>query len=132
MIMNSALRKKILAAKPSALTPLYVPDWDATIYIRELTLAERDEFEKGQIVYNDDGSMSMETVGLKARLIVLCVTDENGERLFSNEDEGEVNSLGAAATELVFAACQRVNKMRKQDVNDPLGSGAPKSGSDSD
>lgn len=115
-IVNSSIRQKILAAKPTAMERLDVPEWDATVWIKELTLKERDAFEADQIVREEDGSMRMETKGLKARLIILCACDEDGEKVFSPEDEDALNELGAAAIERVFAVCQRVNKMRKADA----------------
>lgn len=117
-IVNSSIRQKILAARPRALEPLEVPEWDTTVWIKELTLKERDVFEKQQIIRGEDGSMSMDTMGLKARLIILCVCDEDGNQVFSQEDEVAVNELGAAVMEKVFSACQRVNKMRKQDTEE--------------
>lgn len=131
-IVNSEVRKKILAARPRAMEAFFVDDWDVTLWLKELTLGERDAFEKAQIVRGEDGSVSMETMGLKARLIILCACDEDGNPIFTMEDEDLVNGLGAATTELVFAACQRVNKMRKEDLKSdaPLG-GPRKNGSDS-
>ena len=117
-IVNSAIRQKILAARPRTLERLEVPEWDATIWIKELTLGERDAFEAQQIVREQDGTMRMETRGLKARLIIMCACDENGEQVFSPDDEDTLNQLGAATMERVFSTCQRVNKMRKEDLKD--------------
>lgn len=121
-VINSALRKKILEAKPKEVESFYVPDWDVTVWLRELTLGERDEFEALQMKRGEDGSITMETRGLKARLIILCACEEDGSPIFTMEDEALVNGLGAATMETIFAACQRINRMRKEDVDSPLAS----------
>lgn len=117
--MSNALRTKILAAKPAKLEPVEVPEWGGvTVYVRELTVGQRDAFEDG-LVDRKGGTVTLRTIGLKSSLLVQTLCDEDGNRIFEDGDEKLVSELGAAGVERVFAVAQRVNKMRKDDETDP-------------
>lgn len=117
--MKNDLRTKILASKPTMVEPVDVPAWGVTVYVKELTLAERDKFEAGQVRRNADGTAFLDTVGLKARLVALTACDENGDLIFDESDVDSIMGLGAAGVEVVFTVAQRVNKMRKEDQTNP-------------
>ena len=94
--MKNDLRTKILASKPTMVEPVDVPAWGVTVYVKELTLAERDKFEAGQVRRNADGTAFLDTVGLKARLVALTACDENGDLIFDESDVDSIMGLGAA------------------------------------
>lgn len=115
--MNKELRNKILSSRPTKLTPVTIEEWgDVTIFIREMTVSQRDEFESGQVKRNEDGTSSLELRGLKARLVVLTACDEEGNPIFSEEDIPDLMETGAAGLERAFTVAQRVNRMRKEDT----------------
>ena len=68
-----------------------VPEWNGSVNVRGLTARERDSFEAsiGQSANLDN---------LRARLVVLCLVDEEGKRIFKDSD---ANALGAKNAQVV-------------------------------
>jgi hypothetical protein len=98
----------ILAADDRPFETIEVPEWGGSVGIRTITGAERDRWETA---FNRDPGANT-----RARLAVLCIVDDRGERLF---DESDIPALGAKsgiALDRVFDECLRINKLRKTDV----------------
>lgn len=109
------LRSRIMQAKPQvASDPVWIDEWGVSVWVRELSLGERDEFESAQIMAKDGGGSTINIVGLKERLVKMCLVDEHGKRIFEPTDD--LSGLGAAGIEQAFVACQRVNRMTKADA----------------
>ena len=49
---------------------------------------------------------------------VLCLLDENNERLFQPEDEFPLGGKSAAALDRIFTVAQRLNGLRDEDVSE--------------
>ena len=62
---------------------------------------------------------NMENV--RARLCLLCLVDENGDRLFQEEDTFPLGGKSAAALDRIFTVAQRLNGLRDQDVDELAG-----------
>lgn len=108
------LRAQIMQAKPKIGEPVFIDEWGVNVWVRELTLGERDEFENAQLERGEGGT-TLNIIGLKERLVKLCLVNENGERIFEPNDD--LSGLGAAGIEQAFVACQRANRMTKSDAD---------------
>jgi len=95
-----------------------VPEWDGTVLVRGLTGAERDALESNIVQANRDGSTTVDTRNLRARLVALCVVDEDGERIFSDEDVDALGRKSAAALDRVFSVAQRLSGLRAADIEE--------------
>lgn len=105
---------EILAADDLVREQVSVPEWGGSVCIRTLTGTERDKFEAS--VYAS-GKASFED--LRAKLLVLCLVDANGARLFGGD--GDVKGLGAKSScvlDRLFAVAQRLNGLSKRDLED--------------
>lgn len=110
-------RDAILAAPDMATEEVYVPEWDATVRIKTLTGAERDYFESS-IIRRNGKVVSQNLQNVRARLCALCIVDEAGQRIFGEEDEYALGRKSGAALERIFAAAQRLNGLRDEDVEE--------------
>ena len=110
-------RDAILAAVDMATEEVYVPEWDASVRIKTLTGAERDYFESS-IIRRDGKVVSQNLQNVRARLCALCIVDEAGQRVFGEEDEYALGRKSGAALERIFAAAQRLNGLRDEDVEE--------------
>lgn len=119
-------RAAILAAKARAIKTetVHVPEWEGDVLIRVMTGAERDAYE-AEIVGNRAGKdRRLNLQNLRAKLVARCLVDEKGAALFNWRDPGDIGALGemdAAGLDRVFKACQRVNGLSDDDVNDLAG-----------
>jgi hypothetical protein len=109
--------EQILAADDMGLKKVRVKEWDGDVYIRVMSVGERDEYERMWIGKREVGVENFRTQYL-AR--VLC--DEKGTLLFTREQVvGLANKSGAVMGRL-FDEAMRHNRMTEEDVQE-LGKG---------
>lgn len=110
-------RDAILDAKDLSTRDVEVPEWGGTVRIKMLTAEERDKFEASTVTIKG-GTQKMNVENLRARLIVLCVVNEAGERMFTNADVRMLGKKSSAALQRVFNACQELNAVTDDDLED--------------
>lgn len=88
-----------------------VPEWGDSVFIREMTAGERDEWES-QVW----GENPPHKDRLRAALVAYTLCDDKGVRLFTADDITALEKLGAAALHRVFEAAMRLNQLRKEDM----------------
>jgi hypothetical protein len=106
------------------------PEWgEATsVIVRALTALERDQWELAN--YDLKARETKVTMAnARARLAVLCVIDEAGERVFRDEDANLLGRSHSAPLDRIFEVCRRLSGMmmteteilRKNSVNGSVG-----------
>lgn len=110
-------RDQILQAndRPTKIVP--VPEWGGDVIVRGLTGAQRDKFEQDSVERKGD-KIETNLVNMRARLVALCVVDENNQRLFQDGDVKELGRKSAAALERVFDAARELSGLKTQDVTE--------------
>jgi len=109
----------ILDAKDVETRDVEVPEWGGVVRIRVLSGAERDEFEQSTVFVDKKGNSKPNLANLRARLVAKCAINEDGTKLFQSETA--VRALGtksAAALERLFKACQELNAMTNEDIDE--------------
>jgi len=111
-VLNKAA---ILAAKDQKMVSVDVPEWGGSVNIRVMTGTERDRFE-GEFV---GGNKSVDMV--RAKLVAKCLCDDDGSRLFSEQEIPSLGEKSAAVLDKLFTACMKLNRFTKEDVEDLAG-----------
>lgn len=122
-------RDQILAADDLKTEDVEVPEWGGSVRIKMLTGTERDKFEASTVEVRG-GKPQQNLANLRARLVSLCIVNEDGERVFSKGDVAALGMKSASALERVFQACSKLNGISDADVeeltegfdDDPAGS----------
>ena len=115
------LTKADILAKDDLVTEdLFVPEWDAWVKVRTLNASERDHFEAGTVQRNGKKTTT-NLENIRARLCLLCLVGEDGERLFAEEDTYPLGGKSAAALDRIFTVAQRLNGLRDEDVTELAG-----------
>jgi len=94
-----------------------VPEWGGDVIVRGLTGAERDAFE-GDIITQNGKNMSLNTANMRAKLAARSVIDEQGKRLFSDDDIQMLGTKSAVALQRIFDVAQRLSGMSEKDVQE--------------
>lgn len=111
-------RAAILAQDDLKYEDVQIPEWGgAWVRVRSLQANERDRFEASTVQRNGK-QITTNLENIRARLCLLCLVDENGERLFQEEDTFPLGGKSAAALDRIFAVAQRLNGLRDQDVDE--------------
>lgn len=92
-----------------------VPRWNGSVYVRELTGRERDAFEN-EILTGDPNDPDVNTENLRARLLVRTLCDEDGERLFGDDEMDELAGKSGAVLSQLFEEAQDLNGMTADDM----------------
>ncbi len=80
-----------------------------TFTLREMSGTERDRFEDGTFS-EKDGKRTVNTLYLRARLVALCLVDENGSRMYQDaEVELLSDAVPSSVLNKIFDAAQKLN-----------------------
>lgn len=104
-------KEAILAANDRKTEDLEVPEWGGVVRVSTMTASERDKWETE--TYGDG---KPKTEDFRARFVALCLVDENGVRIFSDKEVGELGKKSAAALQRVFAAAQKLNALTADEA----------------
>lgn len=111
--------KATLLSLKSRLTvePVKVEGLAAPIFVRGLTGKERDSFENACFVQRGKQRV-MSTENIRAKLLVRSICDEQGVRLFSDLDEGDVGALPAQVLDVLFTVAQKLSGLGASDLEE--------------
>ena len=129
-------RDAILAADDMTFEVVDVPEWGGKVRVRSLSGTERDAYEVA-ITRQRGTDVTLNLVNARAKLVVLTVVDDAGQRVFSDDDVAEVGKKNAHALNRIFEVAQRLAGLTDADVKElsaALGDGpsdGPSSDSDS-
>jgi hypothetical protein len=110
-------KKAILSADDLPREEVKVDAWGGSIFVKTLTGQERDDFE-ASCMSNKGKSSKVNMANIRARLCVLTICNEKGDRLFDARDIEALGKKSALALDLVFAVAQRLNGLGQNDVED--------------
>ena len=111
-------RAAILAQDDLRYEDLQIPEWGgAWVRVRSMSASERDRFEAGTVQRNGR-EVTTNLENIRARLCIMCLVGEDGERLFDETDTFPLGGKSAAALQRVFEVAQRLNGLREEDVNE--------------
>jgi hypothetical protein len=116
-----SIRDSILSAKDSELRPVKVDEWGCTVYIKNMSGAERDAFETSIVSTRKVGgkkTREIDTVNFRARYLVKTIADENGQRVFTDEEADQLGAKNAKVVARLFDIAQEVNGLSDKDVEE--------------
>ena len=106
MILN---RDQILGATDFNFVEVDVPEWGGSVRLRGLSAAERDEFEASLGVTQD-------LTNMRARLVVNCLVDETGNRLFKSSEAKELGKKSGTIINRLFEEVRKLSGMTDNDL----------------
>jgi hypothetical protein len=86
------------------------------LLLKGMTGTQRDHFEASMAPRGNSKKPNMEN--FRARLVVQCAVDEEGNRLFNQGDVKTLGSKSAKALSRVFDKCQEMNGLSDSDVDE--------------
>jgi hypothetical protein len=105
--------EQILAADDSGALQVAVPEWGGEVFVRVMSVGERDSYERLWIGRKDSGIDNFRTEYL-AR--VLC--DDTGKLLFTRDQIEKLAEKSGAVMGRLFDVAMKHNRMNPEDVED--------------
>jgi hypothetical protein len=113
-------RAAILAARDLDIEEVDIPEWGGKVRVRGLTASQRDQFES-KSVETKGKKTSVNLLNIRARLVSLCVVDEQGNPLFSESDIHVVGEKSASAIDRIWEVATRLSGIGERDVEELAG-----------
>jgi hypothetical protein len=110
-------RDQILQAQDIATETVDVPEWGGAVLVRGLTGQQRDSYEASIMRLNGTNAQ-LNLINARAKLVALSIVDEEGARLFSDEDVQLLARKSAAALQRVFDVAQRLSGLSASDLEE--------------
>ena len=104
------LKRMILDAKDSKTEKIEVPEWGVTVNVTTMSGVDRDSFE---------GEMHALKGGLdnlRSRLVVRCLCDDEGKRIFDDSDAVELGKKSGVVLCRLFDIARKLNPLSEDDV----------------
>ena len=131
-------RDAILAADDLPRETVEVPEWGGAVIVQGLTSRQRDLFEAsiqkrrpGGKKRHKDQQETEDRIDLdnfRAKLVVRCVVDEQGSRIFGDQDIETLGAKSAQAVSRLFDVAQRLCGMSNEDVEELAGNSGETTG----
>lgn len=115
MILN---RQQILDADDYEHEDVPVPEWGGDVRVATITANERDVFEKSITIEREDGKVDTLRETIRARLCAATIVDEDGNKLFTQDDIDVLGAKSAKAVDRVFEVAKRLNGIGEADVKE--------------
>ncbi len=94
-----------------------VPEWGGEVRVRACMACERDEYESSLVTTKvvDDKTETQENFkNAKARLVVKCVLDADGKRMFTDADADALGGKLAGVIDRLFQKIQDLSGMSRK------------------
>lgn len=105
------IKEQLLALK-IPLASVKVAGLDGLVSLRGLTAGERDSWE--QYVYSER-DIKKGVKNIRASLVVRCIIDEAGVRLFTDAEVDTVGSMPASVVDKLYEHCQKLSGLGAKD-----------------
>lgn len=110
-------RDAILAVDDVQFEDVEVPEWGGQVRVKSLTGKERDALESSMIVGKGKNA-NVNLNNLRAKLVARSVVDEDGKRIFTDDDIAALGAKSAAALTRVYEVAQRLSGITQEDVDE--------------
>lgn len=107
-------RDQIFAATDLKVEIVPCPEWGGDVTVTTMQGAQRDQFEAA--ITDAAGKVSKENI--RARLLVRCIVDEKGNRVFSDDDAATLGTKSARVLDRLFTKARELNGLSKEDVEE--------------
>jgi hypothetical protein len=109
----SLSKEQILAANDASTLRVEVPEWHGDVYIRVMTVGERDAYE---LEYQQKKATGMDD--FRTKFLVRCLVDEKGERLFTNGEITLLASKNARVVNRLWEAAIKHNDLAEEKIEE--------------
>ena len=94
---------------------VFVPDWGGDVIVQTMTGVDKDAFEMERF-HRKGNNADVNMRNFRAGLVARCCVDEEGRRLFTNDDAEWLGEKSGLMLDIIYDAAARLNGLRKSDV----------------
>ena len=102
--------------QPMGKEEIFVPDI-GNVWVRLLSGAEVAMYRASLWRTDRSGNKDLDLRRAEASLCVLCLCDDQGERVFEDGEADDFNTLPNRAIAQIYSKCQELNGLTKEDID---------------
>lgn len=106
-------KDQILAADDLGLLEVSVPEWGGSVFIRVMSVGERDAYENDWMVNKTSG-----VENFRAKFVQKVLCNERGELLFSKAEIDQLAKKSAKVMSTLWEAAMKHNRLSESDVEE--------------
>lgn len=110
----SELLDRIKAADNKTPFSVDVKEWGVTVYIKQMTVGERDAFELAVQKSKKNGIVELDNI--RSRFLAMTLCDSAGQLLCKPDEFAQLATLSASPMERLFDIASKQNGLSKDDV----------------
>ena len=103
---NLTTRRELLGLTKRRFKTIEIPELNLTFRIQSLTEREKSEYETALLTKTGRGVSRERLTDAARRLMVLCLVDDDDERLLEPADVGTLSQLDAIVAAKIYDECQ--------------------------
>jgi hypothetical protein len=96
---------------------VYLEEIGVTVIVQGMTGKQRDEWESS-LVKQKRNRREIDTRNVRARLVARCVINEDGSRMFSDDEADQLGDVRVDVLSKLFAVAQRLSGVTDEDVDE--------------
>ncbi len=96
---------------------VYIPELKGSVIVQGMSGIERDEWE-ASLIRGKGKHREVNTRNLRAKLVTRCVLNDDGTRMFTDEDAAALGKIGAHVLQRLFEAAQKLSGVSDEDVDE--------------
>lgn len=89
----------------------------AFVYVQGMSGTERDAWETS-LVQGRGTHRKVNTLNIRAKLVVRCIVNEDGSRVFGNDDVEQVGRIRVDVLQRIFEVAQRLSGVSDKDADE--------------
>lgn len=110
-------RDALLGATTLPTETIQIPELGGAVIVRGLSGTDRDAYETS-LFMQKKGKRVENLQNARARLVVLCVVTEAGERVFTPADVAAVGAMRADVLDKIFTVAKQLSGLSDDDVEE--------------
>ena len=118
--MTLLTKQQIIDANDLETVEVEVPQWGGSVLVKPLTGKQRGWFT-AQLVEQRAGGRTLRLQDIQIRLCGMAIVDEDGKRMFSDNELGLLAKKSSGALQTVFEVAQRLAGLSKEQVEELAG-----------
>lgn len=107
---------QILSSQDLKTEVVEVPEWGGSVTVQELDAQARDSYEASLRSIRRDGSVVPVQDNIRAKLVVRCLVNPDGSRMFSDEQTDDLGRKSATIVDRLFDVAARLSGLEDEDV----------------
>ena len=111
-------KAQILAADDLESVTVPVPEWGGDVLISMMSGSARDEYEQSLFKFQADGTAKPDYSNSRAKLLAVCLIDENGNRLFTAKEIEILGKKNSKVLDKLYAVADQLNAVSAAGIKD--------------